>query len=211
MKKCKIVLTYITPLIFLLVGGIALVNILLSNYMRAISFIDWLWNGPTNLLDVAHDTDMIMSYVYRIIFTRVFWFVWLIGFVMSLYLLGHHLHNKKDDISRNGLLHGNQAVSMFKSISDKYTMILQEDENKNLSKKMKILSERFSYESEFGYGNDEIISCENLIKCQLDILDEYVDDLYIESTAEKQMNILCVLNDIDVLLSRRADMKKRFR
>ena len=67
--------------------------------------------------------------------------------------------------------------------------------------------ERLNYESDFGYGDLAIIDCENQINQKINNLSECLTDY--EPDLDNQRSIEAVLNEINILLDRRAEMKKR--
>ena len=95
-RKFKEYLIFVLPILFLLVGIWAFLNVISMHYTRAISLIDWLLSGPDNIIAVLRDVDTLMGQVQRIILMRAFWICWFAGFSVSVFMLGRHIQNKKE-------------------------------------------------------------------------------------------------------------------
>ena len=107
LRKIKEYIIYVLPVLFLLVGIWAFLNVLSMHYTRAISLIDWLLSGSDNIIATVRDVDTVMGRLQRIMLMRAFWVLWFAGFSVSIFMLGKHVHNKKSDtISCDQSSHG---------------------------------------------------------------------------------------------------------
>ena len=85
LRKIKEYIIYVLPVLFLLVGIWAFLNVLSMHYTRAISLIDWLLSGSDNIIATLRDVDTLMGQVQRIILMRAFWICWFAGFSVSVF------------------------------------------------------------------------------------------------------------------------------
>ncbi len=128
-------------------------------------------------------------------------------------MVGKQLHRKNEPDNLDALLKGKEAFFNAMKIS----AALKEAKGKinnmdieKLSHKMKILQEKLSIESDFGYSNKSITDCENEIAHLLDHLYNMANAL---TSDEKMMvyqsNINECISRIQALLNQRTEMKKR--
>ena len=206
-QKLKVYIIYALPIAFLLVGIWAFLNVISMHYTRAISLIDWLLSGPDNIIAVLRDVDTLMGQVQRIILMRAFWICWFAGFSVSVFMLGRHIQNKKEKYSEYAVIRGKEAYHKAQTVIIRNHNKLHTKECLKLSKKLNALVERLNYESDFGYGALAIIDCENQINQKINNLSECLTDY--EPDLDNQQSIEAVLNEINILLDRRAEMKKR--
>ena len=206
-KKIKEYLIFILPVLFLLVGIWAFFNVVSINYTRAVSLVDWLFSGPDNIIATLRDVDTLMGQVQRIILMRAFWICWFVGFSVSVFMLGRHIQNKKEKYSEYAVIRGKEAYHKAQTVIIRNHNKLHTKECLKLSKRLNALVERLNYESDFGYGALSIIDCENQINQKINNLSECLTDY--EPDLDNQQSIEAVLNEINILLGRRAEMKKR--
>ena len=206
-KKIKEYLIFILPLLFLLVGMWAFFNVVSINYTRAVSVVDWLFSGSDNIIATLRDVDTLMGQVQRIILMRAFWICWFAGFSVSVFMLGRHIQNKKEKYSEYAVIRGKEAYHKAQTVIIRNHNKLHTKECLKLSKRLNALVERLNYESDFGYGDLAIIDCENKINQKISNLSECLTDY--EPDLDNQQSIEVVLNEINILLDRRAEMKKR--
>lgn len=206
-KKIKEYLIFILPLLFLLVGMWAFFNVVSINYTRAVSVVDWLFSGPDNIIATLRDVDTLMGQVQRIILMRAFWICWFAGFSVSVFMLGRHIQNKKEKYSEYAVIRGKEAYHKAQTVIIRNHNKLHTKECLKLSKRLNALVERLNYESDFGYGALSIIDCENQINQKINNLSECLTGY--EPDLDNQQSIEAVLNEINILLDRRAEMKKR--
>lgn len=206
-KKIKEYLIFILPVLFLLVGIWAFFNVVSINYTRAVSVVDWLLSGPDNIVATMRDVDTLMGRLQRIMLMRAFWVLWFAGFSVSVFMLGRHIQNKKEKYSEYAVIRGKEAYHKAQTVIIRNHNKLHTKECLKLSKRLNALVERLNYESDFGYGALSIIDCENQINQKINNLSECLTDY--EPDLDNQQSIEVVLNEINILLDRRAEMKKR--
>lgn len=206
-RKFKEYLIFILPVLFLLVGIWAFFNVVSINYTRAVSVVDWLFSGSDNIIATLRDVDTLMGQVQRIILMRAFWICWFAGFSVSVFMLGRHIQNKKEKYSEYAVIRGKEAYNKAQTVIIRNHNKLHTKECLKLSKRLNALVERLNYESDFGYGALSIIDCENQINQKINNLSECLTDY--EPDLDNQQSIEVVLNEINILLDRRAEMKKR--
>ena len=206
-RKFKEYLIFILPVLFLLVGIWAFFNVVSINYTRAVSVVDWLFSGSDNIIATLRDVDTLMGQVQRIILMRAFWICWFAGFSVSVFMLGRHIQNKKEKYSEYAVIRGKEAYKKAQTVIIRNHNKLHTKECLKLSKRLNALVERLNYESDFGYGALSIIDCENQINQKINNLSECLTDY--EPDLDNQQSIEVVLNEINILLDRRAEMKKR--
>ena len=201
------------PFVIALIVLIIYSFIIPKTYGNAVSFIDWLFSNPENIVDTLRDPNMVLPRVYNIIFLKVGTYVLTIVFITSLFMVGKQLHRKNEPDNLDALLKGKEAFFNAMKIS----AALKEAKGKinnmdieKLSHKMKILQEKLSIESDFGYSNKSITDCENEIAHLLDHLYNMANAL---TSDEKMMvyqsNINECISRIQALLNQRTEMKKR--
>lgn len=206
-KKIKEYLIFILPVLFLLVGIWAFFNVVSINYTRSVSVVDWLLSGPDNIVATMRDVDTVMGRLQRIMLMRAFWVLWFAGFSVSVFMLGRHIQNKKEKYSEYAVIRGKEAYHKAQTLFIRNHNKLHTKECLKLSKRLNALVERLNYESDFGYGALAIIDCENQINQKINNLSECLTDY--EPDLDNQQCIEVVLNEINILLDRRAEMKKR--
>lgn len=206
-RKFKEYLIFILPVLFLLVGIWAFFNVVSINYTRAVSVVDWLLSGPDNIVATMRDVDTLMGRLQRIMLMRAFWVLWFAGFSVSVFMLGRHIQNKKEKYSEYAVIRGKEAYHKAQTVIIRNHNKLHTKECLKLNKRLNALVERLNYESDFGYGALSIIDCENQINQKINNLSECLTDY--EPDLDNQQSIEAVLNEINILLDRRAEMKKR--
>ena len=205
-RKIQEYIIFALPILFLLVGIWAFLNVISMYYTRAISMIDWLLSGPDNIVATMRDVDTLMGRLQRIIIMRAFWIYWFAGFSVSVFVLGRHIHNKKERYSEYAEIKGKDAYHKAKEVVIRNHKKLHTTGCLQLSKKLNALVERLNYESDFGYGDFAITECENKINQKINALIGHLTDY--EPGLDNQQCVDVVLDEINILLDQRAEMKK---
>ena len=206
-RKIQEYIIFALPVLFLLVGIWAFFNVVSINYTRAISIIDWLFSGSDNIIATLRDVDTLMGRLQRIILMRAFWICWFAGFSVSVFMLGRHIQNKKEKYSEYAVIRGKEAYHKAQTVIIRNHNKLHTKECLKLSKRLNALVERLNYESDFGYGDFAIIECENQINQKINALIGHLTDY--EPGLDNQQCVDAVLDEINILLDQRAEMKKR--
>lgn len=136
----------------------------------------------------------------------------LIGFIVSLIFVGKQFQKKSEPNTGEAILIKKEAYFLAQDITEALKLEYQKNKNKEINTlliKAKRIEEKLSVESDFGYGENTVINCENDIARQL----RYMLDLvpYI-STDDRSKNISelnkTILN-INSLLKKRMELKKK--
>ena len=89
-----------------------------SIYGKVVSFFDWIFSDPQNIIDTLRDSNVILSKAYSIVGIRVFWWIWIASFAASLFAVGKQLHNvkEKDAVSVNAVLKNKEPYLMTQNV-----------------------------------------------------------------------------------------------
>ena len=205
-KQDFVWLIYLAPLIIGAVG-LLLCHIMLPKvYGRSITLIEWLLSDPEYIIGTLMETESVVANIYSVIGTRVMMYVWLALFVLSLFMLGKHLHNSKEDYAVEATLKGQEAYYLIMKISSK-AKILKQTQHSQILKvidKIKYLEERLKVESHFGLGNKMVIDIENEIAKELYFIQNALEKENIQE--DELLRSLSVINE---LLTQRSEIKKK--
>ena len=213
-KKTIKKFVFVFPVVVLLIGVVAFFIVVPSIYGKVVSFFDWIFSDPQNIIDTLRDSNVILSKAYSIVGIRVFWWIWIASFAASLFAVGKQLHNvkEKDAVSVNAVLKNKEPYLMTQNVYELLRQI------KNLSNSRKLdsllhainrLKEKLYVESDFGYGNDAVIACENSIAGQLGFLTDAVGKLENDDCEERINAMNKAVMNINSLLQRRIELKRR--
>ncbi|MGN0422613.1 MAG: serine/threonine protein kinase, partial [Lachnospiraceae bacterium] len=103
-KKVMNKFVFIIPVIILLVGIAAYFIVVPNIYGRVVSFVDWLFTDPQNIIDTLRDPNAVLPQVNSIIGMRIFWWIWLAGLITSLFFVGKQLQAKPEPNAANAIL-----------------------------------------------------------------------------------------------------------
>lgn len=211
-KKVMNKFVFFIPVIILLVGIVAYFIVVPNIYGKVVSFTDWLFTDPENIISTLRNPNAVLPQVNSIIGMRIFWWVWSAGLIASLFFVGKQLHAKPEPNAPNAVLTKKEPYLMIQDVMDQLKLVKAQRNSKQLDSliyAVKKLEERLSVESDFGYGKDAVINCENNIAQQLQFLLDtapYIENGNFEENL-KAMNA-AVMN-INALLRRRIELKKR--
>lgn len=203
---------FFIPLIIILVGVVAYFIVIPNIYGRAVSFIDWLFSGSQNIIDTLRNPDTVLPQINSIIGMKIFWWVWLVGLITSLFFVGKQLQTKPEPNTLNGILTKREPYLMIQDVSDTLKQIKTHQSNKELDTliyKIKALEEKLSVESDFGYGNNTVIHCENNIAEQIQFLLDTVVCIENGNFEENLKAMNTAVMNINSLLRRRIELKKK--
>ena len=205
-------IVFFIPVIILLVGILVYFLIIPEIYGNIISFIDWLFTDTQDIINTLRIPDAILPKVHSIIGLRIFWYVWLAGFIASLFFVGRQLHIKPEPDTANAILFGREPYFMIRDVINVLKQIKQKKDMKELDSliyNMKRLEEKLSVESAFGYGSNDVIKCENNIAMQLQFLTDTVEKLELGNFRENISRLNISVTSIFSLLHRRMELKRR--
>lgn len=211
-KKVLNKFVFATPAIILLVGAIAYFIVVPKIYGQIVSLIDWLFTDSQNIVNTLRDPNIVLHQVNRIIGLKIFWWVWLSALIASLFFVGQQLQTKPETTGINALLTKREPYIMMLDVSHTLNQVKMSKNSKHLDAviyAVKVVEEKLSVESDFGYGSDAIISCENNIAKQIQFLIETAQNLE-SGDFDAILNLIntAVMN-INSLLRKRTELKKR--
>lgn len=211
-KKVMNKFVFFIPVIILLVGVIAYFIVVPNIYGQVVSFVDWLFTDPQNIISTLRDPNAVLPQVNSIIGMRIFWWVWLAGLITSLFFVGKQLQSKPEPNAPNAILTKKESYLMIQNVIDTLKQVKAHNHSKQLDfliYAVKKLEEKLSVESDFGYGKNAVISCENNIARQIQFL---VDIALCIENGDLEENIKAMntaIMNINSLLRRRIELKKR--
>lgn len=211
-KKTVKKIVYLIPAALLLIGIVAFFIVVPSIYGKVVSFVEWIFTDPQNIIDTLRDSGAVLPEVYSIIGIRIFWWVWLAGFAASLFFVGKQLQAKPEVKSVNAVLKNKEPYLMIQDVNDALKQASSRTDSKQMDSLLyavKKLKERLSVESDFGYGSDAVIDCENNIAKQLSFLAENVGKVENGDTEANIKALNAAVMNINSLLQRRIELKKR--
>ena len=203
---------FLIPIAILLIGIIAYFVVIPNIYGKVVSFIDWLFTDPQNIIDTLKEPDIVLPKINSIIGLRIFWWLWLASFIASLFFVGKQLQTKPQPNISNAVFIKKEPYLAIQNLSAKLKIISPKINNKefeNLYKAVKRLEERLSIESDFGYGNDSVISCENNIAAQIQFLLDSYQNLETDNMTETIQAFNEAISNINSLLHQRIELKKK--
>lgn len=203
---------FLLPVLFLLVGLVAYFIIIPKIYGQGSSFFDWLFADPQNIIDTLQNPYVALSKAQMITEVRIFWYIWLAGFTASLFFVGRQLNRKPAQTAANAILVKREPYLLICDVYDSLKVAQANvscDEFAPLLYMVKCLAEKLSVESDFGYGNVGVTMCENNIAKQLQVLSELAGHLDRSGTAEAVERMQVLVKNINSLLRRRAELKKK--
>ena len=203
---------FFIPAIILLVGVVAYFIVVPNIYGKVVSFADWLFADPENIVSTLRDPNAVFKQVNGIIGMRIFWWVWSASLISSLFFVGKQLHAKPEPNTTNAILTKKEPYLMIQDVTDVLKQVKARRSSKQLDSLMysvKKLEEKLSVESDFGYGSNAVINCENNIARQIQFLLDTVPCIE-NGNFEENLNAMntAVMN-INSLLRRRIELKKR--
>lgn len=208
MKK----LIFAIPVFILFVGIVAYFIVVPKDYSRVISFFDWLFTDPQNIVDTLHDSHIVMAQINSIIGIRIFWWVWLAAFIASLFFVGKQFQTKPAPDAPNAILTKKEPYLMIQDVMDALKQVKKRSSSKQLDSliyAVKRLEEKLSVESDFGYGNKAVIHCENNIANQLQFLLDTVSCVENGNFEQNLDAMSTAVTNINSLLRKRTELKKR--
>lgn len=203
---------FFIPVIILLVGIVAYFIVVPNIYGRVVSFVDWLFTDPQNIISTLRDPNTVLPQVNSIIGMRIFWWVWLVGLISSLFFVGKQLQSKPEPNAQNAILTKKEPYLMIQDVTDALKQVKVHNHSEQLESliySVKKLEERLSVESDFGYGKNAVTSCENNIARQIQFLIDIAPCIENGNFEENLKAMNTAIMNINSLLRRRIELKKR--
>lgn len=157
-------LAYAAPIIMAIVGLVLYSYILPAKYMKAISLIDWLFSGSDHIIATLRDADGVLEQFYKILLTKVIVWIWSAGFVISLFVCGHALQNR-----RTANLSAKLVGPVLSPLADTLVSMVQGNIPQNSINFMRFIEAIIDLQrmveglDDFGYGNQNVLSLEEEI------------------------------------------------
>lgn len=211
-KKVMNKFVFLIPLIILLIGVAAYFVVVPNIYGRVVSFIDWLFTDPQNIIEDLRDPNTVLHQVNSIIGVKIFWWVWLVGLIVSLFFVGKQLQAKPEPNEVNVVLTKKELYLMIEDVTDTLKQLKTHRNSKQLDSliyAVKKLEEKLSVESDFGYGESAVINCENNIARQIQFLLNTVSCIENGDFEENLKGMNMTVMSINSLLRRRTELKRR--
>ncbi len=208
-KKVINKFVFLFLVVIILIGIIAYYIVIPSINSKNESIFESLFIVLGNIMDIRASSDTLFE-INTKIGIRVFWKIWLSCLLFSLIFLYKRLHSKHN--FTNAILKKKEPYLIIKGLSD---ILKQKKEQKNskefdrLIYRIKCIEEKLSVESDFGYGNDTVINCENTIAIQLKILLGVVQNIENENLEKNISALNIVISNINFLLGRRTELKRK--
>lgn len=198
--------------IILLVGVAAYFIVVPNIYGKVVSFVDWLFTDPQNIIDTLRNPNAVLPQVNSIIGMRIFWWIWLAGLITSLFFVGKQFQAKPEPNAANAILTKKEPYLMIQDVTDALKQLKARRSSKQLDSliyALKKLEEKLSVESDFGYGKNAVINCENQIARQIQFLLDMVPCIENGNFEENLKSVNTAVMNINSLLHRRIELKKR--
>lgn len=211
-KKVMNKFVFFVPVVILLVG-IAVYFIVVPNiYGKVVSFVDWLFTDPENIINTLRDPNSVLPKVNSIIGMRIFWWVWLASLISSLFFVGKQLQAKPEPNATNAILTKKEPYLMIQDVTDALKQLKTRRSSHQLDSLMysvKKLEEKLSIESDFGYGKSAVINCENNIARQIQFLLDTVPCVENGDFEENLKAMSTAVMNINSLLRKRIELKRK--
>lgn len=210
-KKVMNKFLFFIPVIILLIGVATYFIVIPNIYGKIVSFIDWLFTDPQNIIETLRDPNAVLPQVNSIIGVRIFWWIWLAGLIVSLFFVGKQLQTKPEPNAANAILTKKEPYLMIQDVTDALKLLKTRKSSRHLDSLIyatKKLEEKLSVESDFGYGKGAVINCENNIARQLQFLLDSVPVIENGDFDENLNAMNTAVMNINSLLRRRIELKK---
>jgi len=211
-KKVMNKFVFFIPVIILLIGVAAYFIVIPNIYGKVVSFVDWLFTDPENIISTLRDPNAVLPKVNSIIGIRIFWWVWLAGLISSLFFVGKQLQAKPEPNAASAILTKKEPYLMIQDVTDALKQLKTRRSSHQLDSliySVKKLEEKLSVESDFGYGKSAVINCENNIARQIQFLLDTVPCIENGDFEENLKAMNTAVMNINSLLRRRIELKKR--
>lgn len=205
---------FLAPVILLFIGVAAYFVILPKQYGKVVSLVQWLFSDPQNIMETLSEPQAVLPHLYSIWGTRVFWWIWLAALAASLFWVGKQLHAKPEPTAEHALLTKKEAYVLILDVGAALKQRKTQTGGKQwdgLLASVKRLEEKLSVESDFGYGTEAVIACENQIAQQLQFLLDCSGKLDSDDSAAVMQSMELAIQTIHSLLRKRTELKKHVR
>ncbi|MBE6574733.1 MAG: serine/threonine-protein kinase [Ruminococcaceae bacterium] len=208
-KKDLSWLIYLAPVLIALIYITVYVILIPVFYGKGVSFIEWLFSRPDDILETLRTPDWILKPAAVIIGLKIFNWVISVAFCISLFFVGHTIQNRRPAVSVDAKLTGKEAYLLAMEIYEAAKLIDVKEAN---PAKLAIrgVYERLRNESAFGSGSAMVITCENEIASALQAIRSTVPGLNNpDALPGCSQKILELCQKTQSALNRRIELKKR--
>lgn len=203
---------FVIPILIFIIGLFAYFIIIPNIYGKTISFIDWLFSDSQTIINTLRDADTVLPQVHGIIAIGIFWWLWIASFIVSLFFVGRQLNSSPQINSINANMKKNDPYIFIQDISESIKLIKLRrsgTELDNFIYSLKRLEDRLSLESDFGYGDNHVINCENKIAERLQALKNSVSNIEKGNFIENISKLNNIVTEINSMLLQRVNLKKK--
>lgn len=207
----KKIFIFLLPIIILFIGLISF-SIIISNIgIEKNILIDLLSFNLHNIEDEINHPEIFLSKSNIMIKLQIFRNIWVISFSISLFFACKQLH-PKPMYSTNAIFTKKKLHLMVQNIHDTLKQLkVPQNSTATLDElvyAVKCLEEKMSVESNFGYGNNEVIDCENDIGKQIELLLEAIPNIESDTSSKNINELKMIVCNINILLQKRIELKK---
>ena len=201
-------LLYLSPVLIAAAWLIVYLCLIPALYGKAVSFVEWFVEDPTEIVDSIKDSSNILTPIYQIILLRIYNWLTVVGLITSFFFIGRSIQNKRPEPNYRAKLHGKEPYTITIGILEEIKIIGGNTEKAR--KAVHLLNERLKNESAFGEGSDTVIDCENEIAAYLQAIQGLIPGLHDEnSIAEATRQIEMLSQRCLAKLKVRIELKKR--
>lgn len=214
MKKNVRRVIYISPIFFLIIWIIADFMVFHNIYGSDVSLTKLLFTEPQKIFVILDNPDVVLSEVDDsvIVFIQIFIIIWLGLIFLSLFFVCKQLNTKSETHAINAILIEKEPYLIVQEVISELKQIKNYKNNikmNSLIYNLKCLEEKFSVESEFGYGNNIVIDCENIISKHLQTLLNVAKNIEDGNFNENIKLLNITISKINLLLQKRANLKRK--
>ena len=203
-KKYIISITVIlAPIIVFIVGVIEYYR---QSVDEQLLFIEWIVTRY-NIASIFNNEALIGDR-----FRRLFWNIWIIAFALSLFTMGKYFNDSKKNVNKDAILKDKDPYIKAQYIYQKLKETKKENNLKELDQiiyRIKIIEEQLSVESDFGYGDSELILCENEISKNLNQLMHMAGNIHGSVLHEDITMMYKAISEINVQLRKRQELERK--
>ncbi len=213
-KKKRRGIIYFAPPVMVIVIGIIVYLIVLPSYGQgSIKICDLLMLNPRDMINTILGVEIIQTAnSVAIDKIRVLDWIFIITFIVSLYFPGFYLHFRTSVPNENASVEKKDACLLIQKANIVLKGIKRQRKGKELDNLLydaKCLEEKLAVESDFGYGDNRVIECEESIEKELQIFLNGVSAIETGNYKKNVQELEKIVVDINALLKQRNELKKR--
>lgn len=210
-KRISEKIVFFVPIIIILVGIITIFIIFPELYGDEIWF-NMIFPDVQKFMKGIFTFNNEIINTSEIFIIRIFCYIWLGCFILSLFFVGRKFHRKIELNYSKEILTRKECYLLIQETNDILKQIKKIRNSKEFDAiiyDMKCLSEKIYSESEFSYENDAVFSCEHLIVQNLNELSDLVLDFEPNVCSETISTLNILILKINSLLDYRTELKKK--